>query len=229
MRTRPLILGHRGAPFEAPENTIAGFDAAMSAGADGVELDVQLSGDGVPVVIHDDSLERTTDGRGRVADLPWSRVGRALSAGEPIPSLAQAARWAVETGAWLNVEIKAENAAAATLAVLAAAGLGPRVVVSSFHPAVVAEVGERAPDIRRFLLLERWGAAERGSARDCGAQGVCLHVDAATDAALADLAGADLPVIVWTVDDPDRLEQLDGAGPMAIITNRPAVAVHLRG
>lgn len=226
---RPLILGHRGAPFDAPENTIASFAAAMEAGADGVELDVQVSGDGVPVVIHDETLRRTTDGQGEVARLGWERIRRARSAGEPVPSLSDATRWAAEAGAWLNVEIKAPGAAIATLEVLAEAALGERVIVSSFHPTVVMEVTSIDQSLRPFLLLERWDEGDRASFARCGAAGVCLHVEAATDAVIAGLAAEAIPVVVWTVDDPVRLEELLRSSVMAIITNRPAVAVHLLG
>lgn len=226
---RPLILGHRGAPFDAPENTIASFAAAMAAGADGVELDVQLSADGIPVVIHDDTLRRTTDSRGEVARLGWERIRGALSAGEPVPSLKDAARWAADSRAWLNVEIKAPGAAVATMEVLAEADLGGRVVVSSFHPAVVTEVARIDPSVRAFLLLERWNGVDRESFARCGAAGVCLHVEVATDAVINALAAEGIPVVVWTVDDPIRLEALLRSSVMAIITNRPAVAVHLLG
>lgn len=229
MKTRPLLLGHRGAPFDAPENTIASFQMALDAGADGVELDVQLSGDGIPAVIHDETLERTTDGRGLISDLPWSGIRALRSAGEPVPSLLEAARWAADSEAWLNVEIKAAGAAAATMEVLREAGLGSRVIVSSFHSSVVAEVGEIDPGMRRFLLLESWGIAERDAAAACGAQGICLGLAGATQGALEDLRRAGLPVVIWTVDDPAEIERLVRSGVLAIITNRPAVAVRVCG
>lgn len=229
MGERPLVLGHRGAPFEAPENTIASFEVARAAGADGVELDVQLSADGVPVVIHDDTLERTTDGRGLVSDVPWSWIRTLRSRGEPVSCLADAARWAADTGVWLNVEIKARTAASATVAALREAGLGARVIVSSFHPSVVSEVGALDRRIRRFLLSERWDAAARQAATACGAQGICLGLEGATARALQALREADLPVVAWTVDDPRAMRRLIDAGVLAIITNRPDVAARVFG
>src|SRR5215211_2975476 len=76
---RPLILGHRGAPRGAPENTLRAFRLALEEGADGVELDVQPSADGVPVVLHDDTLDRTTDATGDVATLSWARISEAAA------------------------------------------------------------------------------------------------------------------------------------------------------
>jgi glycerophosphoryl diester phosphodiesterase len=194
-----------------------------------VELDVQRSADGVPVVIHDPTLDRTTDGRGRV-DAHTAAQLAALDAGvgEGVPTLAQAAAWAAVSGAWLNVEIKAPGSEAGTLALLEAAGVLPRVVVSSFDAGVVAETGRLAPHVLRFLLTKAWDAATLPLARGVGAGGVCLGEASASPAALASLRDAVLPVIVWTVDDPGRMRALLAAGVAGIITNCPQHARRLR-
>lgn len=227
-----LVLGHRGAPVEAPENTLRSFRLALEHGADGIELDVQPSADGVPVVIHDDTVDRTTGGRGVVAGLSWTALAR-LDAGagyrgggsgthDPIPRLEQVAEWAAETGAWLNVELKAAGAEAASLEILRAAGVLKRVIFSSFDPHIVRAVGRLDASVRRFLLTEHWTADLRSRVAECGAGGVCLADEAATPPALRDLAGAGLPVVVWTVDDPERIAELLRAGVAAVITNDPA-------
>lgn len=221
-----MILGHRGAPTEAPENTLRAFQLALAQGAEGVELDVQRSRDGVPVVIHDPTLERTTTGRGRVDEHTWEALRRLqVGTSESIPSLAEIAAWAANTGARLNVELKSTGAEAASFAVLEAAGVLDRVLFSSFLPEVVREVGRLAPELRRYLLLERWDAGVPEFVRQLGAGGVCLREDAATPGTLRELADADLPVVIWTVDDPARIRTLLRAGVAGIITNRPDVAV----
>jgi glycerophosphoryl diester phosphodiesterase len=226
--TRTLILGHRGASAEAPENTLRAFRLAVEQGADGVELDVQLAADGIPVVIHDATLERTTDGAGPVSALRAAELAAVRSRGEPVPTLAQAARWAAEAGAWVNVEIKDPAAAAAAVRVIAEAGLGARTVFSSFHAPTVREVGRLDPAATRYLLTERWDAAVAAEAREVGAMGVCLERKAADDAALASLRAAGLPVVVWTVDDPAEVGRLVAAGVRAVISNVPALAVAAR-
>jgi glycerophosphoryl diester phosphodiesterase len=223
---RPLILGHRGAPFDAPENTLRSFARALEHGADGVELDIRRSRDGVPVVIHDETLDRTTPARGRVADHAWSALER-LTTGA-LPSLQQAAAWASSAGAWLNVEIKAPGAEAATLDVLRETRLLDRTFLSSFHAEVVAEVGRLAPEARRYLLTDAWDEAAQQAVAESGAQGVCLKVDAATPLTLEVLRNDGLPVVVWTVDAPARIRELLIAGVAGIITNRPRVAVEVR-
>ena len=85
---RPLIIGHRGAAADAPENTLAAFTLALAQGADGVELDVQLCADGVPIIIHDTTVDRTCDGTGRVADLSLAELRLlTIDNDHPIPTL----------------------------------------------------------------------------------------------------------------------------------------------
>lgn len=222
----PLILGHRGAPLDAPENTLRSLALAMEQGADGVELDVQRTRDGVPVLLHDETLDRTTAARGPVEGLHWSAVQRLTGAG--VPSLEQAAAWASAAGAWLNVEIKARRVERATVEALDAAGMLPRTVLSSFHPDVLAEVANLAPDTHRFFLTERWDPAAEQALAASRADGVCLHVDAATAPALDALRSLALPFIVWTVDEPRRIAELLQAGAAGIISNRPGLAARVR-
>jgi glycerophosphoryl diester phosphodiesterase len=220
-----LILGHRGAPADSPENTIVSFREAMRQGAHGVELDVQRSRDGVPVVIHDDTLERTTSERGRISDLTWEELSAVRAGGEPLPSLTQAVAWAAAAGAFLNVEIKAPDVEEATLSLLAESGMLARTIISSFNPAIVRAVGDLAPHARRYLLLDEWGDDSLQAIEDTGAQGVCLSVNHATPAALDLLRSRDLPVIAWTVNEPVRVGELLAAGVAGIITNHPEMAV----
>lgn len=224
----PLVLGHRGSPLAAPENTMLAFRLAREEGADGVELDVHPSSDGVPVVIHDMGLERTTDGEGIVAALPWEVIEEARSRGEPVPRLEEAARWAAESGAWLNVEIKSPGVEAAAIGAVEDAGVMERTFFSSFRPEIVARVARLAPEAARFLLTERWNDAVREEVRRLEVHGVCLHHTVALPAALEELAASKLAAVVWTVDDPARLRELFQARVAAVISNQPAVAIGVR-
>jgi glycerophosphoryl diester phosphodiesterase len=227
-RDRPLILGHRGAPFDAPENTMLAFRRAMEQGADGIELDVQPSLDGVPVVLHDDTLDRTTNATGDVSLLPWDRIAAARAGGEPVPRLEEVVDWAAGANAFLNVEIKRPGVEAAALAAVDRAGLTPRTIFSSFIPDSVARVRQLDPGAACYLLTDRWGPRVLELARDLGAGGVCLRSRSATTRALAELHHAGLPVVVWTVDGPARIRGLLRAGVAGVITNRPAKGVAVR-
>lgn len=226
--TRPLVLGHRGAPREAPENTLAAFRRALALGADGVELDVQPAGDGTPVVIHDETLDRTTDGAGPLAARSWPALEGVRSRGEPLPRLQDAIRWAADAGAWLNLEIKAPGTEAAVLAALRQATLLERSFLSSFLPHVVERLRELDPDAACFLLTQRWDEEVLAWVHAAGVVGVCLHDPIATAPVLERLRREGLHAVVWTVDDPVRMRELFRAGVLGVISNLPGAAVEAR-
>lgn len=225
---RPLILGHRGAPREAPENTMRAFRLALEQGADGIELDVQASADGVPVILHDDSLERTTDRRGDVSLLSWDEISAARAGGEPVPRLEEVAAWAAATGAFLNVEIKRPGIEATALGAIEAAGHTGSTLFSSFHVESVAEVRRLAPEAACWLLTEHWRPDTLALAQELGVGGVCLHDPLATKDVVSALRAARLGAVVWTVDKPGRIRALLRAGVQGIITNHPAAGVLAR-
>jgi glycerophosphoryl diester phosphodiesterase len=240
-----LILGHRGSPGELPENTMGSFHRAREVGADGVELDVRLTRDGVPVVIHDETVDRTTSGTGAVAELTWNQIAgmrvrsrRSLdredeAGAEPalsarVPRLEEVARWAATSNAFLNVELKAPGTEKPSVEIIRSAGLMQRVLISSFIPAVIAEVGNIEPAARRYLLTEYWDTRAELALGACGAAGICLGERAATAHVLAALARDGIPFVVWTVDDSIRIRAILAAGAEAVITNEPAHAVAAR-
>lgn len=221
-----LVLGHRGSPREATENTLRAFDLAMRAGADGVELDIQRSRDGVPVVVHDDDLDRTMAVRGVVARLDHAAIQRLT--GAALPSFEQAAAWAAASGALLNVELKAAGIEEPVLEILGRTRLLGRTFISSFDPEIVRRVGEIGPSTTRFFLTERWDSDAIEAFGASGASGVCLRHDAADPTTLALLATAGVPAVIWTVNDAARIRELLRAGVYAIITDDPAMAVRER-
>jgi glycerophosphoryl diester phosphodiesterase len=232
----PAVIGHRGAMRHAPENTLASIRKAHELGARWVEFDVKLSRDGVPILMHDPTLERTTDGRGRVAAQDHAALAAldagsrfaAAFAGEPIPTLRQTLELllALEMGA--NLELKPCPGRAVETAELVAAELAahwpataPPILISSFEPDALRAVRRAAPERPRGLLLARlrpdWAA--RMTELAC----TTLHlghrgVDVAGWAALRRAA---VPVVVYTVNDALRANQLFAAGARAIITDAP--------
>lgn len=241
--TRPWIIAHRGASALAPENTLAAFERGLKDGADGIELDVTLSSEGVPVVIHDDTLVRTAGGEGwvwskSIFDLKKLDAGAWFPAGgyvnERIPTLAEALE--VAAGKIVNVEIKSSREAAknggpsprtlalATVRVIEAHADPDAIVVSSFDPRVLRHVKRIAPHLKRgFLRSARqfrwWTPFARLAAPDY------IHPDVALSAAAANWIGGWDKLLVWTVDAGMEQERLAAAGVKAIITNRPAEAL----
>ncbi|HEX9075950.1 MAG TPA: glycerophosphodiester phosphodiesterase family protein, partial [Anaerolineae bacterium] len=143
---KTLIIAHRGASNWAPENTLAAFQRACALGADGIELDVTLTRDGVPVVIHDDTVDRTTNGKGAVAQMTLEEI-RSLDAGswysaefrgEKIPTLAGVLQAVGQCGL-VDIELKgtklkADGLEAAAIRAVESAGMHERVILSSFNP-----------------------------------------------------------------------------------------------
>ncbi len=236
---RPLVLAHRGAREVAPENTMAAFQAALAMGADGIELDVMLSADGVPVVIHDFTLERTTNGQGRVAERTLAQL-QALDAGlyfapryqgERIPALEQV----LDTfggSLRINIELKSHTLAqtdleAAVAQLVVQKGLISSVIVSSFDPLSLWRMRRINPRIARGLLYARhmplflrraWAAPFL--ALDA------LHPQASmVDAAYVRWARRKgYHINVWTGNEPAEMERLLVLGVDMLITDRPDVA-----
>ena len=165
----PLWIAHRGAGKLAPENTLAAFRAGAALGWRGFECDVKLSADDVPFLLHDSTLERTTDGSGQAGDLPWRELSQRDAgswhsrnhAGEPMPTLAAIAAFVQRNGFALNLEIKptpgveehtGQVVAEQVLRLWAKAQLPP--LLSSFRPESLRGARERAPELPRALLVD---------------------------------------------------------------------------
>ena len=238
------VIGHRGNSSVAPQNTLAAFESACAAGVDAIELDVQLTADGHPVVIHDDAVDATTDGTGRVDSLALAQV-RALDAGawfapayagQRVPVLAEVVDLLVRHPAVeLLLELKGvwtADRVRLLVGPLAEAGLLDRVVGQSFEPASVAALREVAPQLRRGLLVEELPSGPDGSPdlpaldRLCASLGVMTcnpdgrllqdHPELVTRQ-----HAAGRQVMAWTLDEPWTWEAAGAMAVDAVITNRP--------
>jgi glycerophosphoryl diester phosphodiesterase len=227
-----IRVAHRGASGLAPENTHAAFAAALETGVDAIELDCQLSADGELVVIHDETLDRTTDGHGPVGDRTWAELAR-LDAGawrgerfrgERIPRLAGVLAQ-VRGRARLNVEIKSARDLGMVeprLATLVGAGDADRVLFSSFHPAALRRLRAEAPWAALGVLWDR-GSAEDALAL-AGEVGACCLVPGwpLVDRALVEAArGRGLGVWAWTVNAAEEMRRLAALGVDALFSDYP--------
>jgi glycerophosphoryl diester phosphodiesterase len=223
-----FLYAHRGASAEAPENTLAAFRRALAAGADGIELDVHLSADGVPVVIHDEALERTTDGHGAVAAHPLAML-QSLDAGswfappfvgEPLPTLEQALRL-LAGRLRLNLEVKQTRAGMAVLELLEQFPQA-EAVISSFDHALLVRLRCAAPDLALAVLAESDWHLALSRARALRACAFHPRADLVSRPLLAACRGLRLPVFAWTVDDPAEARRLARLGIDGLFTNDPA-------
>jgi glycerophosphoryl diester phosphodiesterase len=237
-RDRPLNVGHRGASAAAPQNTLAAFRKAIELGADGVELDAQLSADGVVVVIHDFVVETTTDGAGRVADKTLAEL-KALDAGsrfssefagERIPTLAQVFE-AIQGKLLVNVELKDFDSfggklEAPVLEVVRQRAMEKRVLFSSFNPFVLRAIKRLAPDIPAGLLYREdmpIHLRRAWLAPFIPHQARHPHFPMVTEATVQWCHARGLRVNTWTVDEPTEMRRLVALRVDGIITNKPDV------
>lgn len=232
----PKVIGHRGAALRAPENTLAGFRKAAALGCKAVEFDVRLSLEGAPVVFHDDTLERVTNGSGRVGATALSAL-KALDAGasfdpayrgEAIPTLEEVLEVLKSLGLAFDLELKAEPGREAALAEAVALALerhGPSerapALVTSFEAEALAAFARRAPRIPRGYLVQTLSPAWRAEAEALGAGVViCDHRRLSPDG-LKSVKGAGYPLLVYTVNHPSRARELFGWGVDGVISDAP--------
>jgi glycerophosphoryl diester phosphodiesterase len=232
------VWAHRGASAKAPENTLAAFRLAHKLGADGVELDVQLTADGQVVVIHDETLDRTTSGKGPVGARTLRQIkgldasnGREGYQGESVPTLVEVLDVLGPTGMNLNIELKNSvepypGLEQAVLGIVDAAGLAERVIYSSFNHISATQLARSSQPSRVGLLFsdvlaEPWGYAQR---LDMAALHPHWKYVQFVPETIERCHALGMDINVWTVDDPGTVRRLADLGADAVITNRPDVA-----
>ncbi len=224
----PRWFAHRGGGSLAPENTLAGIRLAARLGYKAVEFDVMLSGDGTPVLIHDETLERTTNGVGRVGETPDAKLF-ALDAGqgESIPRFTEAAALCRELGLLANVEIKPsagqEIETARCVAKLTAElwhGAPVPPLISSFSLVALEIARDLAPTIARAVLFEAVPADWLAEIRRLQAFSLHCDADLLSDAVLAEARAKGIPVLCYTVNSENRAKMLFARGVNALFTDR---------
>ena len=224
-----LNIGHRGASGTHPENTLAAFLAASDDGAQMCELDVQATRDGAVIVMHDDTVDRTTDGHGAVAQLTLAEVQRldagakfdARFAGERVPTLDEVLR-ATRGKLGLNIEIKEGAVERQVCELMRAHGAISDSMISSFEWRALEAVRTIDPAIRIGLLAEQNREALLDAAVAMHAYAVNPRYDLVDPAFCLDAHARGLQVLVWTVDAPAAMRILIDAGVDGIMTNYPA-------
>ena len=235
-----LILGHRGASGYAPENTLEAFRLAMEMGADGFELDVHMTGDGELVVIHDESVDRTTNGTGLVRDMTLAQL-RALDAscgmenyrGAKIPTLAEVFELIRDTRHIVNVEVKTDEwfypeLEEKCVALAKEMGLEERVIYSSFNHFTLNKLRQLKPDAKLGMLfgdimVKPWEYAKNLSVDFLHPMKMNIYVPGFAE----ETAKAGYGINMWTINDEETMRRCIACGA-GIITNYPDVAVTLR-
>ena len=231
-----LIFAHRGASGYAPENTFTAFELARTMGAGGIETDIQVSADGVLVLVHDTRVDRTSNGTGNVADLTWAELSAldagswmdARFAGERIVRFDAFLDWAFPTtgpatGLTMCLEIKAPAATEPTIEMLTARGLTARsdLQLSSFDWASAVRAHEAFPDLVVGFLTPRFDDAEIERVVKAGLPQICPRADLLTSELVAAAHARGLNVRAWGVATREHLELVYSSGADGTTLNWP--------
>ena len=223
-----LNIAHRGASGRFPENTLRAFDAAIGAGAQMCELDVQITNDGALVVMHDETVERTTDGCGAVRSMTLDRI-KSLDAGirfgaefqgERVPLLEEVMTL-IEGRCGLNIEIKGTGVERRVCELLVQRGALATAIISSFDWDALAVVRHFEPRARVGLLASQWPARLVGAAFELKAESINPRADMVTEDLCIAAHERNLSVYTWTVDEPAEMRKLIAFGVDGIMTNYP--------
>ena len=223
----PRIVAHRGGGALAPENTLGAIRLGASMGFKGVEFDVMLAGDATPVLIHDETVERTTNGRGEVPKMSYPELAELrIESNERIPTFERAGRLCRELGIWANVEIKPakghERATGLAVAPLArelwrGAALPP--VLSSFSIEALEAAREAAPELPRGYLVDRIPGDWRGTMARLGCVALHCNFKALTAELAAEIHAAGYAILLWTVNEPEIARQMFAYGADCLVTD----------
>ncbi len=210
----PLIIAHRGASVDAPENTLAAFRLAIAQGADGLECDLRMSADGVIVISHDDSLTRTHEHPVCIAEATAAEL-----AAYDVPTLAETLDTVRGKLPLINLELKEPIPPDILDATIGARADG--VILSSFDTAIIAATRAALPRLPFWLLTDHGTNVAIAEARGLGCVGINVCHRTATPRFIAHAGRAGFPVYVWTLDDLRRAGILAGRGVAGITTNAP--------
>ena len=227
-----FIIGHRGASGHAPENTLAAFKKAVALGATFIETDLQLSRDARFVAIHDDTLDRTTNGQGKVHDQTLATLRRIDAgswfgseyAGERIPTLEEILEFSKKNDIVFYLELKPSGSWGGEHALIGAlreSGEVARVVVISFDPTILAGLRKIEPTLMTGVLYDGQLADPLKTAVDVGGRQLVARGDLVTPAMIVEARKRDLQVVCWTVNHPAHIRLLIAAGVDGIMSDYP--------
>jgi len=231
---RPLVISHAACGGHAPENTLAGVRAALAFGADAIEIDVQASADGTPVLMHDLTVDRTTSGKGDLSSFTAEQLATLDAGGEPVPAFAQAIDL-TRGRALLVAEIKRPGCEEALADAVRSAGppLGGDVMVWSFLPPALEAMRRAEPRLPGGLLIApqsmgNWPAMRELTLR-LGLQAVSVFHLSLDAEVVSQARRSGLTVYAWTADTEEHIQRLIELDVDGIVSNFPDRALALLG
>jgi glycerophosphoryl diester phosphodiesterase len=223
----PRIVAHRGGGALAPENTLGAIRLGAAKGFKGVEFDVMLAGDGTPVLIHDETVDRTTNGRGEVSTLSYSELSVFKTQNnESIPTYSDAVNLCRELGLWANVEIKpakgherATGEAVARLTRELWRGAPRAPLLSSFSIEALEAAQAAAPELARGYLVGKIPDTWDATLKRLGCISLHCNFQALSGKLAADIHEAGYGILLWTVNDPAEARRLLAIGANCLVTD----------
>jgi glycerophosphoryl diester phosphodiesterase len=211
----PRIVAHRGGGRLAPENTLGAIRLGSSMGFRGVEFDVMLAGDGTPVLIHDETVDRTTDGHGEVSKMSYTDISLLrISGREKIPKYEQAVALCRELGVWANVEIKPagghERATGEAVA---------RMSRELWRGEALEAAQAAAPELKRGYLVTKVPDAWHATMKRLGCVALHCHYQSLGGKLAADIHEAGYAILLWTVNEADEARRLLAVGANCLVTD----------
>lgn len=231
-----LIFAHRGYSKEYPENTMYSFTMAEKFGADGIELDVHLSKDYVPVVLHDESVNRTTNGRGYVRDHTVEELKKLNIRGhnaENIPTLEEVLRWIVTTNLFINIELKTDKFRYIGIedivhTLLKKYNFLDRAIISSFNSDSLAKTHDINKDVETAYLCDFYFDNLLVLAKMTNANSLHPKSSTVKNESIAECQNNGIPIRPYTVNKSEELKRLFQANCAGIITDNPQLACKIR-
>ncbi len=242
MANQSMILGHRGFSAVYPENTCLAFRKALNLGIDGIEFDVQLTADEVPVVIHDPTVDRTTDGTGRVSTIRYQQIKQLNAAKlrpemgfQSVPTLQDVLNNVYEVGpnGFYNIEIKVydddwETLIDRVVTTVSQHVLSKQILFSSFHHNCLEYLKNHYPDFEVGLLYDREIREPWYTARQLKAYSINLDYRLTSNELISACHAEKVRVAVWTVDNPQQIQRFIQLNTDLIISNVPDVAKRIK-
>lgn len=237
LRTRPMIIAHRGYSGVYPENTLLALREASKLNVDGIEVDARVTKDGIVVLMHDETVDRTTNGSGKVEELTLEQI-KSLDAGswkderfrgESVPMLSEALEQ-LPNDLVMYVEIKPSNAAKHVVSVIEGSDAVGRVVICSFHASTLKEANTLCPLLPSVLITGSCKNMDEFKrlvdvALECGANGLSIHYGSITAEFVRYAHQRAMGVVAWTVNDLETLSETLNVGVDAIATDYPEMVL----
>lgn len=218
---KPLIFGHRGSPSVVPENTMQSFKQAFKEGADGIELDVRLTNDKKIIVIHDETVDRTTNGTGLVKELTFKEINRlTIDKKLRIPSLEEVVKF-FGNDKWLNIEIKEPRFEKQLIDLLNDLQITQKIIISSFFVKVIQNLNKTSSEFSTAFLFNYRIEDFKSLKDEKNINAIHPHQKLINQELIAEARKNKLQIRAWTVDNPKIAIQLAKFGVEGIITNVP--------